>query len=210
MTLLRRAEYDALSHLEMRGRVIDLGGTHRATYHTLLKGSFAVEVANNNAAAMPDILCDFEKPLPINDQSYDGALVINVLEHIFEYRAFIAEIKRILKPGGKLIVVVPYLFPYHASPNDFHRYSASALKRALELAGFGDIHAQPLGTGICAARWQLLERLLPAPLRFLSAVALPMTALGDWALCRLGRLLRKSYHPSDYALGFVVTASARP
>ena len=132
-----------------------------------------------------------------------------MLEHIFEYRAFLAETARIVRSGGRVVVVVPYLFPYHASPEDYHRYSASALRRALALAGFVDVQVAALGTGVCAAAWQLFERLLPGPVRFVSLLAVPLTSAGDWLLLRCAQFLHKKYLPADYALGFVVTAFKR-
>ncbi len=206
MTLLRKAEYKALAGLVLTGEVLDLGGTRESAYHHLFQGTFKVSVANNDPHAQPDLVCDFEQSLPLPDARYDGALLINVLEHIFEYRAFLGETARVLKQGGDVVVVVPYLFPRHASPDDFHRYSASALTRALMSAGFTSIHVMPLGTGVCAARWQLIERLLPAPLRSASVVAEPLTRVFDGLVFALARQMGKQYLPSDYALGFVVTA----
>lgn len=206
MSILRKAEYQELSRLQLEGRVIDLGGGKDAAYHRLFSGSFSIETANNNKDMRPDIQCDFEKPLPMSDAVYDGALLINVLEHIFEYRVFLSETARVLKHGGSIVVVVPYMFPYHASPNDFHRFSGPALIRALSIAGFTDIKVVALGTGVCAARWQLVERLLPAPLRIVSLVTGPLIRAADGILFALVRQMGKQYQPSDYALGFVVTA----
>lgn len=45
--------------------------------------------------------------LPFEDRSFDVAVCIEVLEHLFEPQRALAEIRRILRPGGRLIVTVP-------------------------------------------------------------------------------------------------------
>lgn len=204
MTILRKAEHAALEHERLSGDVLDLGGHPNSAYAKLFKGTFVRTTANISPDA--DIQCDFEKPLPIPASSYDAVLLINVLEHIFEYRQLLGEAARVLRPGGRIIIIVPFLFPYHASPQDYHRYTGSALARALAAAGFTHSSVVPLGTGVCAARWLFIERLLPSPLRFLALVAVPLSALADRAFLGLARMLGKKYDPADYALGFKATA----
>ncbi|MBM3273024.1 methyltransferase domain-containing protein, partial [Candidatus Kaiserbacteria bacterium] len=206
MTILRKAEHAALSKITLIGSVIDLGGGKRAEYHKLFKGTFTITTANISEKSEPDILCDPEEPIPAKDDSFDGALLINVLEHIYEYRQLISETARILKPGGQMVIAVPYMMPYHGSPRDFHRYSKDTLGRALSGAGFVDIHIEALGTGVCAARWLFLQRLLPGFLQPLAFVINPLVTLADALFVFIARMTRKKYLPSDYALGFVVTA----
>jgi SAM-dependent methyltransferase len=206
MTILRKAEHAALSKEVLDGDVIDLGGHGNSEYVKMFKGTFTRTTANLSPDA--DIKCDFEKPLPIPAYIYDAALLINVLEHIFEYRRLLEETHRILKPGGRVVIIVPFMFPYHPSPGDFHRYSATALERALAASSFSNIEVTPLGTGLCAARWLFVERLLPRPLRFLSIIAVPLTAGFDGLFTRLARAVGKKYQPSDYAIGFKATAVA--
>lgn len=208
MTILRKAEHHALSSVPIQGRVLDLGGNTSSEYRVFLKNAAEVVTVDINPDARPDIIADLEKPLPVTDASFDTVLLMNVLEHIFEYRQLITECARVLRPGGGTIcVVVPYLFPYHPSPDDYHRFSASALRKALSGAGFSDIDVVPLGTGVFAARWSLIERLLPRPLAFLSIVAVPFTKLADRIFAAAARAAGKKYLPADYALGFLATAT---
>lgn len=205
MTILREAEHTALSHLTLSGKVLDLGGDTRSSYRTLFQGSYTLTTVNIDSRTHPDIVADLEKPLPIPDASYDGVLLINVLEHIFEYQTLLAECRRVLRPGGKLVMVVPYLFPYHPSPDDYYRYSISALRRML--SGFSEVTSTSLGSGVASVRWVLLERLLPGALqRGVGVIAHPLVRGMDALFTALARALNKKYDPSDYALGFVVAA----
>lgn len=207
MTMLRSAEHNALSQIGLTGKVLDLGGDARSTYAVNLATGAMVTTLNMAPETGADIIADLEKPLPIEDNSYDAVMLMNVLEHVFEYRALLDECARVLVPGGKIVIIVPYMFPYHASPHDFHRYSGEALSRALVSAGCTVDAVLPLGTGVFAARWLFLERLLPgrvqnvlAPLTYTCARAL------DGAFTALAKGLKKKYDPADYALGFCVTA----
>ncbi len=203
-TIYRKAEHMALSGVTLSGKVLDLGGHKNSPYRDLFKGEFSITTADLSSEA--DIQCNFELPLPISDASYDGVLLINVLEHIFEYRQLIGECARVLKPRGTIIIAVPFLFPYHASPDDFHRYTSTALERTLALAGFSDIHVQSLGSGVCAVRWALVERLLPGPFRALSLVTVPFARFFDGIITGFARAFGKKYSPSDYSLGYVASA----
>lgn len=205
MTILRKAEHRALKGIELSGKVLDLGGDERSSYRNLFRGSFVLTTVNLDAKTKPDIIANLEEMLPIPDASFDEVLLINVLEHVFEYRSLISECHRVLVPGGKIIIVVPYIFPYHASPDDYHRYSASALQRML--SDFSDVQIQSLGSGVFSAKWVLFERLLPSKIQDLLAfITHPLVGFVDALFTGLARVLRKQYVPSDYALGFLVTA----
>jgi SAM-dependent methyltransferase len=207
MTILRQAEHAALKDFPLSGLVLDLGGDARSEYRNLFSGDYTITTVNIVPEAEPDILADLEKPLPIETASYDAVLLINVLEHVFEYRALLSECARVLRPGGKIVIIVPFLFPYHASPNDFHRYSAETLARALGIAGFTDAKVIPLGTGVFSARVVLTERLLPGAFQnIVGLVSHPVARVLDRSFTFFARMLRKKYHPTDYALGFFASA----
>ena len=206
-TLLRSEEHTALRSVELSGTVLDLGGDTRSEYQTLFKGTYTLQTFNNDPKAMPDILGDLEEPLQIGNASFDGVLLINVLEHVFEYRRLLSECARVLRARGDIVIVVPFLFPYHASPHDFHRYTEEALSRALTSAGFTDVNIKALGSGVFAARLTLLERLLPTFLFPFLVIARILARLADTLFLLLAKVLGKKYTPRDYPLGYVVTAT---
>lgn len=63
-----------------------------------------------------DFLMDIEKPFPFSDSSIDEIMASHVLEHTHRYASIIKECHRVLKPGGKLEVRVPY----GINPDPFH------------------------------------------------------------------------------------------
>ena len=207
MTILREEEHKALKGIELSGKVLDLGGDKRSEYSKLFTGDFTIITVDINPKAQPDIVSDLEKPLPIPDASYNDVLMINVLEHIYEFKQLVAESARVLIPGGKVVIVVPYMFPYHPSPGDYHRFSKTALEKLLAGEGFSNVQVTPLGSGVYAARLLFLERLLPSWLQSLFAPLSHSSArINDAFMTTVANTSRKKYQASDYALGFLVTA----
>src|SRR5262245_5461901 len=70
--------------------------------------------------------------LPFPDASIDGVLCEMVLEHVGEATRAVAEVRRVLKPGGRIYFAVPFLWPYHASPHDYWRWTVSGVAREFE------------------------------------------------------------------------------
>ncbi len=67
--------------------------------------------------------------------SYDAVLSTQVLEHVPDPAAYLAECARILRPGGRLLVTTHGMFEEHGCPHDYHRWTARGLERAVERAG---------------------------------------------------------------------------
>lgn len=70
--------------------------------------------------------------LPFDDASIDNLVCFEVLEHVFNFNELINEMYRVLKPGGKLLITVPFAFPEHESPFDFFRYTSFGLNKLFE------------------------------------------------------------------------------
>jgi SAM-dependent methyltransferase len=70
--------------------------------------------------------------LKFPDGSFDGAVCWSVLEHVPHPQVAVAELYRVLKPGGVIWVQVPFLFPYHPSPSDYWRVTPNGLRVWME------------------------------------------------------------------------------
>ncbi len=68
--------------------------------------------------------------MKIKDE-YDLILCLNVLEHVYETEAALANLRAALTKKGKLVVAVPFAFPLHDEPHDYWRFTQHALKRLL-------------------------------------------------------------------------------
>jgi SAM-dependent methyltransferase len=70
--------------------------------------------------------------LPFRSASVDVALFFEVLEHVAEPFVAVAEISRVLRPGGKIIGSVPFAYPIHDAPFDYWRFSGHGIKEMLD------------------------------------------------------------------------------
>jgi SAM-dependent methyltransferase len=87
------------------------------------------------------------KTLPFPENHFDSVGALNVLEHVDEPEAFIKEVVRVTKPGGKIVI---------SSPN-FYR-----------VAGFRDYHPRMRGL---ANKWRNFQRLQQKRIQMRSAPA---------------------------------------
>jgi SAM-dependent methyltransferase len=67
-----------------------------------------------------------------------------VLEHVRRPEEVMAELRRVLAPGGYLHLVTPFCHPFHEYPRDYRRFTLDGLK---ELAGPLEVVAEGWRTG---------------------------------------------------------------
>ncbi len=146
-SFLRREQYKRLSKLSIDGKILDIGGSKKSGYHELIGGDHSILVGNINEAYGIDLVFDAQEPWPFEDASFDGVLLVNVLEHLYKHRVTLDETRRTLRKGGTVAGVVPFMINVHGSPNDYFRYTRSTLEQMLNEAGFSDVQVEELGTG---------------------------------------------------------------
>ncbi len=66
--------------------------------------------------------------LPFQDSSVDQIICDQVLEHVRNPQAAVDELRRVLKSGGYAYISVPFMYPFHASPSDFQRFTHEGLR----------------------------------------------------------------------------------
>jgi len=103
----------------------------------------AVDWAGSFHNTKADIAADLNQPLPIADEVADTVVSLSVMEHLCEPQTMLNEAFRILKPGGGLVMQVPWQWWIHEAPYDFFRYTPYGLKYMLGKAGFVDVVVEP-------------------------------------------------------------------
>ena len=79
--------------------------------------------------------------LPFQDASIDNLVCFEVLEHVFNFNRLIEEMYRVLRPGGKALITVPFAFPEHEKPFDFFRYTSFGLNKLFDFNKFTIDHS---------------------------------------------------------------------
>ncbi len=74
--------------------------------------------------------------IPIADDQFAAILCSEVLEHSFVPERLLSECHRVLRPGGALLLTMPFLWPEHEQPWDSQRFTHDGLRQRLVMAGF--------------------------------------------------------------------------
>ena len=83
---------------------------------------------------------------PFTDAQFESVLLLDVLEHLRAPEVCITEIERVLKIRGKLFLKVPFLYPVHDAPFDFHRWTRLASFNSHNSAVFVSSASATLGS----------------------------------------------------------------
>lgn len=93
-----------------------------------------------------DLISPLDQKIPLKDNCLDAVLSNSVLEHLRYPERFLSEAYRVLKPGGRIYISVPFVILEHEVPFDFNRPTRFGLTRWLEDAHFSKINIQPAST----------------------------------------------------------------
>jgi SAM-dependent methyltransferase len=120
--------------------VLDLGGKD-VPYKMHFEGRFATYVAVDLSAEKGVNLISDGHNLAVRDLSVDVVICTQVLEHVKDPFAFIQEIHRILKKGGRLYLTIPAIYPIHGGPYDAWRFLPDGIK--ILLRAFSKVTVRP-------------------------------------------------------------------
>jgi len=219
-----------------RGRLLDVGcgsKPYEAWFRPFVDDYVGVEHASTfagtaaGAAAGPDVVYD-GVTLPFRDGAFDTVLSVQVLEHTPWPGALVAEMARVLAPGGTLILTAPFQFRVHERPHDYFRYSAYGLRQLCDDAGLEIFETLAQGSlwsvighklnsylALRVARVGQLAQLMgklpheapqAEPVRWWT---LPVVGPGMVSIAAGARLLDRLLPDPDETLGYLVLARHR-
>ena len=194
----------------VRGRVVEIGAGI-GTFSDLLRSASSelvlVEPGTDQYAALRDkfggadgveVTCNdalaWAQACP--DASFDTVVMINVLEHVEHDEQLLAELHRILRPGGHLCIFVPALMALYSEIDrkygHFRRYHRAELRGRMTGAGFAILKERWMDAPGALA-WLIICRMLRSvdfnpvlariydtlfvpPIRFLEGIVPPPVA----------------------------------
>ncbi|MBM4201875.1 MAG: class I SAM-dependent methyltransferase [Gammaproteobacteria bacterium] len=124
-----------------RGVVLDIGCADQRIEPLIPSGCdvyFGLDIPARTSAiyrSRPDVYGDAER-LPLRDGSVDTVMLMEVLEHLPDPAAALHDVRRVLRPGGRLVVSVPFVYPIHDAPWDFRRWTEYGLRQMADAAGY--------------------------------------------------------------------------
>lgn len=123
---------------EVRGRTLDVG-CGRKPYESLFSASeyigLELDTPENRKHKKADVYYD-GNVFPFSEAEFDSVVIHEVFEHVFHPDRFLSEVRRVLKPGGALLMTVPFVWDEHEAPWDYARYSSFGLSAILSKHGF--------------------------------------------------------------------------
>ncbi|HXF63753.1 MAG TPA: methyltransferase domain-containing protein [Caldilineaceae bacterium] len=203
------------AQLPVGSRVLDLGGHKKVKRGAFDIGRYDLHVlyANLTADKSPDLQAD-AAALPLPTATFDVVICTELLEHVPEPRRVLAEATRVLRPGGTLVITAPFLYPIHADPYDFGRYTETYWRYLLAELGFTQVQVEAQGLLFAAAANMLKltanQVRLPGPVgRLLRGLALVgLVAPLQMAALALEQSRRLQNHPyiRSYTTGYGIVA----
>ncbi len=159
-----------------------------------------------------DLVADVQR-LPLRDDSVDAVVATGLFEHVEDERALIAEIHRVLRPGGTAHVEMPFLQQYHDDPIDCRRMTVPGLALVMEREGFETVrrgvHIGPTVTLVTLGAYYvaLLFEGRNVVCKALSTGAFLVASVLAWPLKFLDRFLVGK--PSAHRLAFGIYYTGR-
>jgi SAM-dependent methyltransferase len=145
----------------LHGRLLDVGcgsKPYRRYFRQQEYVGLDIDTKANRQAGVADFFYDGVR-FPFQDASFDAVLCNQVLEHVFNPQEFLGEIRRVLKPGGRLLLTVPFVWDEHEQPYDCARYTSFGLRHLFEQQGLRWLEHRKLG-GDASILFQLTNAYL--------------------------------------------------
>jgi SAM-dependent methyltransferase len=180
---------DVTRHFPQDARLLDVGcGTAWIARHfpdyTGIDGS-PEAVAQAGELGRNVILGDVDQPLPFGDAAFDAVVMKDLLEHVQNPGAVVAEALRVLRPGGLVFASSPDAQRWvwddytHVRPFTIRGFRRLFVDQGLEVVASGHESVMP-GTSIVAARTKAKRRPLP----YRIAARTPFIRRNVWMLAR--------------------------
>jgi SAM-dependent methyltransferase len=136
-------------------RVLDFGSAEMPYRDLFPEG---VELVGADLPGNPDAALEIapDETLPVPDASFDAVLSTQVLEHVDDPALYLSECRRVLRPGGRLLLSTHGIMIYHPDPVDLWRWTPAGLERIIADAGLELAHLEGV-MGLTATGAQLFQ-----------------------------------------------------
>jgi SAM-dependent methyltransferase len=206
----RRKRVDAdleAASVHLTGRVLDVGGARQRGAFRRPPGVRWV-VADIERAHRPDVGADVQA-LPFRDAAFDAIKATELLEHVPDVARALGECRRVLRPGGHLVITAPFLERLHGDPGDFSRYTRSMWERLLAAADLKPVTIAEQGGYFThlAGLLRFLVLRAPRPVRWAGYGFFPLL---DWLARRDASPRGRRPEYAAFVGGYLIVAERPP
>ena len=136
--------------VELNGNLLDYGCGSKPyqTLFTKVDSYVGVDLENeghDHSTEEIDFFYD-GKTLPFADETFDSLFSSEVLEHVPDIDQSLKEIRRVLKPRGRVLITVPFVWTEHELPLDFRRFTQGGIEKIMSDHGFEVLQSQKAGS----------------------------------------------------------------
>jgi SAM-dependent methyltransferase len=159
-----------------------------------------------------DVICPADK-LAFENNRFDTILCTQVLEHVYNQAGVVKEAYRTMRPGGHLILTVPFCWELHEEPYDFFRITKFGLQKMFEDAGFSVISIKGNG-GKWAATFQMMLNSIYSSFKYRTfrsrVVKFFFLNFGiTWLINRFAVWLDRRYFDDSWTLNYIIVAQKK-
>ncbi len=156
---LRAFLQEESARLPERARVLDASAGARSYAQYFHRQQYeSCDVPGGFYQCRHDFECHLDA-IPRADATYDAIVLTQVLEHVPNPAIVLAELSRVLKPGGVLLLSVPLNCPLHGEPWHFFQFTHYGLAELAQTAHFDVERCEKVG----GAFWLLGKRAADLP-----------------------------------------------
>lgn len=159
------------------GSVLDIGGGRKRGKFMPSKTEKWI-FADLDQELHPDVICNVEK-MQFENDSFDTIKATQLFEHVENPENGIRECYRVLKKGGHFIISAPFIYPIHADPYDFQRWTDTKWKNILTETGFEIEEFYDIGKyfTVLIDMFKNFNQSLPSILRYIGYIFYPLYSL---------------------------------
>ncbi len=201
LRLFLQKEFSSIQPAETVLSIGSGGEVNQLLIHFSEVTGFSVTQLDIDESRNPDIVADLCGNMDFHKTQYSTIVLSEVLEHCYNPQSALDNIYRLLLPGGKLILSVPFIFPIHEVPNDYYRFTRYGLSHLLRNFSNVNIHERSSYFETFAVLLVRLKgsgngfgRVLTGLSTFLAFLILPIA------------LVLRGFTPSTAPVGYLVTA----
>lgn len=141
----------------------------------------------------------------IGSESFNTVMALEVLEHIPDSPKALAEIFRILAPGGVALISVPHLSRLHEEPHDYYRFTHYGLRHLFEQAGFEVLEVAPIG-GLFSFLGHQVSLLTSGTTWHVSGLNQMVLQLNKWLVSKPAIWIDSKTTQEKFPLGYLLAA----